>query len=281
MVQHHIKPADEAGTRNTSAAAGGMASMPSAGSSSACPSARNSAARVADVPARASGPRLEVVRTPAGVSAVAHARPAAAPATGTDTDTDPDTTHTPHTTTQAIEQIVPGRPLPPLRVLRVPRCEPADEPEYVPVGATVIPFPERPQVWQPPSLRLVGAPDRVTPHEPDPAEARRQVRRFAVALVEVLSGARPLRQLGDHVTPKVRDRVGELRRELRKRKVTGVLLVASSATAPTDDTAEGFLRLRLAGPDRFEAVALRLDRRTPHARPHHPPVWVCTALHHR
>ncbi|UGQ09566.1 Rv3235 family protein [Yinghuangia sp. ASG 101] len=198
-------------------------------------------------------PRLEIVRTPAGIAAL----------------------------TGGIEEIVPGAPLPPLRVLRVPRCEPDDEPEYVPAGAAVIPFPVHPPEPERPFLRLVGAPARATPHEPDPAEARRQVHRFAVALAEVLSGARALRQLSDRVTPEVRERVARLRRDLGARRVAGVSLVASNATAPTDNTAEGFLRLRLTGPDRFQAVAVRLDRRTPRTRPNRPPIWVCTALHHR
>ncbi|HSA50128.1 MAG TPA: Rv3235 family protein, partial [Yinghuangia sp.] len=157
--------------------------------------------------ARATVARLELVRPPAGV-----------------------------TETTGTEEIVAGEPLPPLRVLRAPRCEPDDEPESGPPGATVIPFPTRPPAMEPPYLRLVGAPAPATPREPDPAEARRQVHRFAVALTEVLSGARPLHQLGERVPHEVRGRIARLQRELGARGVVGVSLVASNATAPTDDT---------------------------------------------
>ncbi|MCF2533911.1 Rv3235 family protein [Yinghuangia soli] len=167
----------------------------------------------------------------------------------------------------------PASTLHQLRVLRPPAWEPPYEGE--PGGGLVIPFPPRPLPT--PDLRLVGAPLA----EPDPAEARRRVRRFAMLLAEVLSGCRAPRQLDAHTTTEVRARVDRLRRTLAERRITGVTLAAANATAPTPDTAEGFLRLRLAGPERFQAVAVRLDRTRPRSRAPHTPTWICTALRYR
>ncbi|MGW0665217.1 Rv3235 family protein [Streptodolium elevatio] len=191
----------------------------------------------------AEGPRLELVRAPAGGP--------------------PD-------------PLAPGEPLPRLRILRAPLCEP----EYDPPGAVVIPFPVRPPVAARPQLRLVGADEGPLPTEPDPEQVRYQVRRFAIFLTETLAGRRPLRQLSAHTTPRVRTVVEELQRHLDTRRTGALSLVASNATAPAEDTAEGFLRLRL-GPERFQAVAVRLDRRPHPTRPDHPPTWICTALHYR
>ncbi|WP_436775421.1 Rv3235 family protein [Yinghuangia sp. YIM S09857] len=169
----------------------------------------------------------------------------------------------------------PGEPLPRLRILRAPLCEP----EYDPADGVVIPFPTRPPVVGRPRLRLVGA-DGPPPEEPDSEQARCQVRRFAIYLTETLAGRRPLRQLTPYTTSHVRAVVEELRQHLNATHSGSLSLVASNATAPAEDTAEGFLRLRL-GPDRFQAVAVRLDHRPHPTRPDHPRTWICTALHYR
>ncbi|WTW95134.1 Rv3235 family protein [Streptomycetaceae bacterium NBC_01309] len=192
---------------------------------------------------RALGPRLELVRAPA-----------AGPP----------------------EPLAPGGPLPRLRILRAPLCEP----EYDPPGAVVIPFPPRPPVVARPQLRLVGADEGPLPAEPDAEQARYQVRRFAIFLTETLAGRRPLRQLTPYTTSRVRTAVEELQQHLSTRQTGVPSLVASNATAPAEDTAEGFLRLRL-GPERFQAVAVRLDRRPHPTRHDQPPNWICTALHYR
>lgn len=162
------------------------------------------------------------------------------------------------------------RALPPLRILRPP----ATEPDYDPPGAVVIPFPDRHRDTVPPRhLRLV----RPAPPEPDPAEARRKVLRFALLLTETLSGRRPIRHLTAYTTAEVRTHITRFHQTLRTCKAPTVCLYACNATAPTPDAAEGFLRLRV-GPEQFQAVALRLDRRPRPNRPHDPPIWTCTAL---
>lgn len=191
---------------------------------------------------RAFGPRLELVRAAAGSD----------------------------------EPPAPGEPLPRLRILRAPLCEP----EYDPADAVVIPFPARPPVVTRPRLRLVGAVEEPVPTEPDPEQARYRVRRFAIYLTETLAGRRPLRQLTPHTTARVRAAVESLQQHLQAKEATALSLVASNATAPAEDTAEGFLRLRL-GPERFQAVAVRLDRLPHPTRPDHPATWICTALHFR
>lgn len=172
--------------------------------------------------------------------------------------------------------------LPRLRVLPVPRSE-AD---LDPPGAR--PASHTRHLAPVPNLRLAEATGGVSAglpaeplEEPDPREARARVRRFALVLAEVLTGTRPLRQLHGHVNSAVRGRVEDLAEELRAQRVTHVTLIAANATAPTPDTAEGFLRLRLHGPDRHRAVAVRLERTPGRAHPDAPGTWVCTALRYR
>lgn len=180
--------------------------------------------------------------------------------------------------TSAARRLDEVRPLPRLRLVPAPGTEPA----YDPPGP-----PPAPRAWvrgpaRPRHLRLVGPDERAPAAAPGAAcQARLRVRGFARVLTGVLTGRCPLQRLTPHTTHAVRATIAALRDDLRRRAVTGITLAAANATAPTPTTAEGYLRLTLTGPDRDQAIALRLDHTPSRTRPENPPTWICTAFQYK
>lgn len=125
-----------------------------------------------------------------------------------------------------------------------------------------------------PQLRLVPAPT------PDPAHNSLQKRasHFMQVLVEVLTGERPVRQLGAWMSPEVFD---QLQRQLvvqvhgpkRLRINAGSRIASVHVAMVNDTTAEVAARMVHGGRSRALAIRLELQANTRGVRQ-----WRCTAL---
>ncbi len=106
------------------------------------------------------------------------------------------------------------------------------------------------------------------------AETRQQAARFAQALVEVLSGGRPLRQVAAWMAPEVYD---QLRRRLALGAGRGPVTRARLASVHTALVEPGVLEVaaRMVHAERSRALAVRLEHHTDRRGIRQ---WRCTAL---
>lgn len=107
-----------------------------------------------------------------------------------------------------------------------------------------------------------------------PAETRQQAARFAQALVEVLSGGRPLRQVATWMAPDVYD---QLQRRLTAGSGRGSATRARLASVHTALVEPGVLEVaaRMVHAQRSRALAVRLEHHTDRRGVRQ---WRCTAL---
>jgi hypothetical protein len=112
----------------------------------------------------------------------------------------------------------------------------------------------------------------------DAAPIRERAARFMQALVEVLSGERPVRQMAAWMAPDVYAQltsrlVVHARVPLRSRSTRGARIVSVHVSMVTDEVAE--IAGRMVHRGRSRAIAVRLELQTTHRGDH---AWRCTAL---
>lgn len=109
-----------------------------------------------------------------------------------------------------------------------------------------------------------------------PARVQRVVGQLTTAVVEVLSGRRPLHHLEPHASAGVHDLIGHLH---RARPMPALRLASVHLSQPVEDVVEAAVRLHLGR--RSRAAALRFSARTALATPEADPQraqWRLTAL---
>lgn len=147
-----------------------------------------------------------------------------------------------------------------------PFTGPSTEPVEAAVGQIPLPFPGMTPVLPAPVERG------------DARAIRERSARFMQALVEVLSGERPLRQMAAWMAPDVYDQLTtrlsvHARVPLRSRSGRGARIVSVHVAMVHDEAAE--IAGRMVHRGRSRAIAVRLELHTTHRG---DKVWKCTAL---
>lgn len=149
-----------------------------------------------------------------------------------------------------------------------PFAHPVDDPVEPAAGQVPLPFPGMTPVLPAPIERGGG----------DARVIRERSARFMQALVEVLSGERPVRQMAGWMAPDVYAQLttrltAHARVPLRARSGRGARIVSVHVAMVHDEAAE--IAGRMVHRGRSRAIAVRLELQTTHRG---EKVWKCTAL---